>query len=167
MPTEQARDPKPARRSADDQRRLDRLLSEIFEKHIVFNTVLGLKVLSVTHGDVRGGFEMRPELVGNFSSGQLHGGVIASVLDAMGGLAVMVAVGEHHAHESADHVAHRFARLGTIDLRIDYLRRGLGKQFLVSTEVLRLGGRVGSVQMRLLNEHGTLLATGAGAYMVS
>lgn len=158
---------KPPRRSADEQLRLDRLLIEIFERRIVFNTVLGLKVVSVRPGDVQGRFEMKPELVGNFSSGQLHGGVIASVLDAMGGLAAMVAVGERHAHEPADAVAHRFARLGTIDLRVDYLRQGLGRHFVVTTEVTRLGGRICSTLMRLANDQGMLLATGAAAYVVS
>jgi acyl-coenzyme A thioesterase PaaI-like protein len=33
--------------------------------------------------------------------------------------------------------------------------------------VLRLGGRVGSAQMRLVNDEGTLIATGAAAYMLS
>lgn len=31
-------------------------------------------------------FEMRPELVGNFTRGNLHGGVISSVLDVTGGM---------------------------------------------------------------------------------
>ena len=62
---------------------------------------------------------------------------------------------------------HRFAKLGTIDLRIDYLRPGLGKHFTAHAEVMRLGGRVGTTQMRLLNDEGTLIATGAAAYMVS
>ena len=33
--------------------------------------------------------------------------------------------------------------------------------------VTRLGGRVGSTQMRLLNDEGTLIATAAAAYIVS
>jgi hypothetical protein len=33
--------------------------------------------------------------------------------------------------------------------------------------VTRLGGRVGSTQMRLVNEDGLLIATGAAAYVVS
>ena len=62
---------------------------------------------------------------------------------------------------------HRFSRLGTIDLRIDYLRQGLGAHFTASAEVLRLGGRVGSVQMRLVNDEDMLIATGAASYMLS
>lgn len=157
----------PPRRSAEEQQRVDHALRELFERQIVFNQVLGLSVLSVRHGDVRGRFDMRPELVGHPAYGRLHGGVIAAVLDAMGGLAGMVAIGEHHAHETAEQVMHRFVRYGTIDLRTDFLRQGIGRHFFVSTEVTRLGGRVASVQMRLHNEEGVLIATGAAAYSVS
>jgi uncharacterized protein (TIGR00369 family) len=106
-------------------------------------------------------------LIGHYAYGRLHGGVISAVLDAMGGLAVMVAIAEHHPHDSAQQVMHRFARLGTIDLRVDFLRQGLGQHFVATAEVTRLGGRVGSTQMRLVNEAGTLIATAAAAYMVS
>jgi uncharacterized protein (TIGR00369 family) len=85
----------------------------------------------------------------------------------MAGLAMMVALGEKHADESAEQVMHRFARLGTIDIRVDYLRPGLGTHFTASAEVLRLGGRVGSAQMRLVNDDETLIATGAASYMLS
>jgi uncharacterized protein (TIGR00369 family) len=112
-------------------------------------------------------FDMRPELVGHYLYGRLHGGVISAVLDAMGGLALMVAIAEKNADEAADAVLHRFARMGTIDLRVDFLRQGIGKYFLATAEVTRLGGRVGSTQMRLANDEGTLIATAAAAYMIS
>jgi uncharacterized protein (TIGR00369 family) len=159
--------PLPARRGAEEQGRLDAALIELFERQITFNQVLGLKIESVRPGDVRARFAMKPELVGHCAYGRLHGGVTASVMDALGGLALMVEIGERHAHENTPQVLHRFARMGTIDLRIDFLRQGLGKHFIARAEVTRLGGRVGSTQMRLLNDEGTLLATGAAAYIVS
>ena len=129
--------------------------------------MLGLKILSVAPGDVRGRIEMRPELVGHFTYGRLHGGVISAVLDAMAGLALMVAIAQRHAGENTPQITHRFARMGTIDLRVDFLRQGLGKHFTASAEVTRLGGRVGSTQMRLVNDEGLLIATGAAAYVVA
>jgi uncharacterized protein (TIGR00369 family) len=57
--------------------------------------------------------------------------------------------------------------MGTIDLRVDYLRPGIGRHFEAQAEVTRLGGRVGSTQMRLVNDEGTLIATAAAAYIVS
>jgi uncharacterized protein (TIGR00369 family) len=156
-----------APRSAAEQARLDAALVELFEHRITFNEVLGLKIDSVRAGDVRARFAMKPELVGHYTYGRLHGGVISSVLDAMGGLALMAAIGEHHGAEDAAQVLHRFARMGTIDLRVDFLRPGLGEHFIATGTVTRLGGRVGSTQMRLVNDSGTLIATAAAAYVVS
>ena len=129
--------------------------------------MLGLKVTGLdAHGPtIR--FEMRPELVGHQLSGRLHGGVISATLDAMGGLALMWAIGAKHADEGTAQILHRLSRLGTIDLRVDYLRPGIGKHFTASAEVLRLGGRVGTTQMRLVSDDDTLIATAAAAYVVS
>ncbi len=154
-------------RSADEQARLDTALVELFEHRITFNQTLGLKIVSVKPGDVRGRLAMRPELVGHYSYGRLHGGVISAVLDAMGGLALMVGIAERHPHDNMLQVMARFSKMGTIDLRVDYLRQGLGREFTASAEVTRLGGRIGSTQMRLVNEEGTLIATGAAAYVVA
>ena len=155
------------RRTSEEQQRLHRAITELWEQRITFNTVLGLTVESLDPASPRLRFAMRPELVGHYLYGRLHGGVISAALDAMGGYALTVAIGEKHADESADQVMHRFSRMGTIDLRIDYLRQGIGQHFIASAEVTRLGGRVGSTQMRLHNEEGLLIATGAAAYIVS
>lgn len=159
--------PTPPRRTAAEQLRVDQVLRDIFERQIVFNRTLGLQVLSVQHGDVRAAFDMKPHLVGHPVYGRLHGGVISAALDAIGGLAGMVAISERHAHETAEQIQHRFARFGTIDLRVDFLRQGLGRRFEITTEVTRLGGRVVSTQTRLANDEGTLIATGAAAYIIS
>jgi uncharacterized protein (TIGR00369 family) len=154
-------------RTAAEQARLDAALVELFEHRISFNEVLGLKITSVQPGDVRARITMRPELVGHYSHGRLHGGVISATLDALGGLALMVAIGQRFPHDNALQVMQRFGKMGTIDLRVDYLRPGLGPHFDASAEVLRLGGRIGNTQMRLLNDQGTLVATGAAAYVVA
>ena len=154
-------------RDAAQQALVDAELVQIFQHRITFNQTLGLKIESVRPGDVRATFPMRPELVGHFAYGRLHGGVISAVLDAMGGLAAMVGVAERHSSDNAQQVLHRFARLGTIDLRVDFLRPGLGRHFVATAEVTRLGGRVGSTQMRLVNDEGTLIATGAASYIIS
>lgn len=155
------------RRGADEQARFEQLLTQMFEHRISFNEVLGLKVESLVPGAVRVRVPMRAELVGHFSYGRLHGGAISAVLDALGGLALMVELAERHPADAAEQVMQRFGRFGTIDLRVDYLRPGLGRHFVGSAEVTRMGGRVGSVQTRLHNDEGTLIATGAAAYVVS
>jgi uncharacterized protein (TIGR00369 family) len=159
--------PAAARRSAEEQARLDAALVDLFQHRIRFNQVLGLKIDSVRPGDVRATLPMRDELVGHYSHGRLHGGVISATLDALGGLALMVAIGERHPSETTPQVLQRFGKMGTIDLRTDYLRPGLASSYTATAEVLRLGGRVGSTQMRLVDTEGRLIATGAGAYIVS
>ena len=110
---------------------------------------------------------MKPELIGHFGHQRLHGGVISAGLDAMGGLAVMAAIGARHMDESPAQRLQRFGKLGTIDLRVDYLRPGLGERFALSAEVMRLGSRVASTRMEFRSADGKLLSTGAAAYIVS
>ncbi|MDO9481885.1 MAG: thioesterase family protein, partial [Hydrogenophaga sp.] len=94
-------------------------LKTIFEEKIVFNQVLGLKITSLKPERVTARIDMKPELVGHYSYNRIHGGVISAGLDAMGGLACMAAIGARHMDESPEQRLHRFAKLGTIDLRID------------------------------------------------
>ena len=142
-------------------------LKKIFEEMISFNRVLGLKIHSLGPAQVRARIEMKPELVGHFSYNRIHGGVISAGLDAMGGLAVMAAIGARHMDEVPMQRLRRFANLGTIDLRIDYLRPGIGAHFDLHAQVLRLGSRVASTRMEFFGPDGTLLSTGSGAYIVS
>ena len=142
-------------------------LKKIFEEMIVFNQVLGLKITFLKPTEVRARIDMKPDLVGHFSFNRIHGGVISAGLDAMGGLAVMAAIGARHMDETPLQRLHRFGKLGTIDLRIDYLRPGIGEYFELRAQVMRLGSRVASTRMEFLGADGKLLSTGAGAYIVS
>lgn len=142
-------------------------LSDIFEKKIVFNQVLGLKITSMLPERVTGRIDMKPDLVGHYAYNRIHGGVVSAGLDAMAGLAVMAAIGARHMDEAPAQRLQRFAKLGTIDLRIDYLRPAISEHFELRAEVLRLGSRVASTRMEFLAADGKLLSTGAGAYIVS
>jgi len=142
-------------------------LQEIFEQRIVFNRVLGLRIDTVAGDGVSGHIAMREELIGHYGHRRLHGGVISAGLDAMGGLAVMAAIGARHMDEPPLQRLQRFGKLGTIDLRIDYLRPGIGERFELRAEVLRLGSRVASTRMAFSGADGKLLASGAAAYIVS
>ena len=142
-------------------------LKRIFEEKIVFNQLLGLKITSLRPERVTGRIDMRHELVGHFAYNRIHGGVISAGLDAMGGLAVMAAIGARHMDEAPEQRLHRFAKLGTIDLRVDYLRPGISEYFELRAEVLRLGSRVASTRMEFLGADGKLFSTAAAAYIVS
>ena len=142
-------------------------LKDIFEQRIVFNQVLGLKIVSIEPERVVGRVAMQPQLVGHFAYNRVHGGVISASLDALGGLAVMAAIGARHMDEPVAQRLHRFGKLGTIDLRIDYLRPGIGEAFELRAEVMRLGSRVASTRMEFLGTDGKLLSCGSAAYIVS
>jgi len=142
-------------------------LKQIFEEKIVFNQVLGLKITDLRPDRVLARIDMRHELIGHYAHNRVHGGVISAGLDAMGGLAVMAAIGARHMDEAPEQRLLRFAKLGTIDLRIDYLRPGIAEWFELSAEVLRLGSRVASTRMEFRGPDGKLFSAGSGAYIVS
>ncbi|MDN3545949.1 thioesterase family protein [Kinneretia asaccharophila] len=142
-------------------------LCELFETRICFNQVLGLTVDSLEADTVQAHVLMRPELIGHYQHHRLHGGVISATLDAMGGLAVMAAIGARHLDEAPATRLARFSKLGTIDLRVDYLRPATGPRFTATAQVLRLGSRVASTRMEFLDHSGQLLSVGAAAYIVS
>ena len=56
-----------------------------------FNQHIGAKIVSVTDTEVRAEIAMQPFLVGNMFKQILHGGVIATLLDNVGGVAAMTA----------------------------------------------------------------------------
>ena len=142
-------------------------LKELFEEKIVFNKTLGIKINTMGPDRVTAQMAMRPELIGHFAHNRIHGGAISAALDAMGGLAVMVAIGARHMDELPTQRLQRFLKLGTIDLRVDYLRPGVGDLFELRAEVLRLGSRVASTRMEFLAADGKLLSVAAAAYIVS
>lgn len=156
-----------ARRSPEEQVCLETMIRDIFEHRLPFHEVIGLRVESLDPGSPRLAFDMRPELVGSHQHNRLHGGVIATALDTVGGFAVAVAIAEKHANETTEQIVMRFGRFGTIDLRVDYLHQGIGRSFHASAKVMRLGGRIASVRMELINDADLLIATGTAAYVIS
>jgi uncharacterized protein (TIGR00369 family) len=142
-------------------------LKTIFEEKIVFNQVLGLRITSVKPERVVATIAMKPDLIGHYAHNRLHGGVVSAGLDAMGGLACMAAIGARHMNEAPEQRLLRFGKLGTIDLRIDYLRPAVGEHFELRAEVMRLGSRVASTRMEFFAADGKLLCCGSGAYIVS
>ncbi len=132
---------------------------------IPFNHLLGLNVDRFEIDEVRVSFEMRPELVGNVMRGILHGGVISATLDLVGGVTALARVLHDRQISSVEEVGPVFARFGTIDLRIDYLRPGSGESFVATGTTLRVGKRVAVTRMELHNDIDVLVAVGTGTYI--
>jgi uncharacterized protein (TIGR00369 family) len=124
----------------------------IITRRVPFNRVLGLAVesLNLDHASLR--LTMREELIGNFVRGALHGGVISSTLDFMGCLVAFLSVLKTMRGQPVPAMGERFAKIGTIDLRIDYLRPGIGKHFIATGYVLRTGNKVAVTRMELHND---------------
>lgn len=141
-------------------------LRQLFEEEMAFDKILGLSIASFNPERPLLRFDMRPELLGNPLRRVLHGGVIAAALDTVAGLGLMLAIVRAHAGDPPQEQLARLGQMGTIDLRIDYLRPGRGAHFIASAQVLRLGAKVASVRMELENDAGELIAAGSAAYVV-
>ncbi|MBL4823703.1 MAG: thioesterase family protein [SAR324 cluster bacterium] len=146
--------------------KLLQLLQEITEERIPFNKLIGMKVEKLDLDNIGIRFNMRPELVGNFMRGNLHGGVISSVLDVTGGMVAWTGIMKKMEGRSFEEIAEKFAKIGTIDLRVDYLRPGLGKYFVATGSILRAGNKLSVTRMELHNDEGILIAVGTGSYVV-
>lgn len=151
---------------ADEAELLAIIRASFFER-MPFNRILGIELLSLHHDQPELRFAMRPELVGNYVRNILHGGVISSVLDVTGGLVAFLGVQKKLRGKPVAEVVERFSRIGTIDLRIDYLRPGMGEWFLARGFPLRTGNKVAVTRMELFNDQEALIAVGTAAYTVS
>lgn len=141
-------------------------LRDIYENQMPFHRLLDVRVESLTPTDIKVRIDMREELIGNFIRRILHGGVISSILDLTGGLIAFAEVLKHLEHMHPDEIEKRMARVGTIDLRVDYLRMGEGEFFTASGSVLRKGNKVAVIRTELCNDQNLLIAAGTGTYLV-
>ncbi len=146
--------------------KLLQLLKGITEEKIPFNKLIGMKIETLDLDKIGIRFEMSPELVGNFTRGNLHGGVISSVLDVTGGMVAWTGIMKKMEGQSFDEISERFNKIGTIDIRVDYLRPGFGEYFIATGSTLRTGNKVSVTRMELHNDKGILIAVGTGTYVV-
>ncbi len=140
-------------------------IATVFDQ-MPFNHLLGLQVTQFTPEQAEVRFRFKPELVGNPVQQILHGGVIASVLDVVGGImAVSSALVRLETLEPSA-LAAKLGKMSTIDMRTDYLRPGRGEEFVATAQVIRSGNKVCVCRMELHNEQGVHIALGTGTYLV-
>ena len=142
-------------------------IHEMFSEKIPFNKVLGLKVESISYERVRVSFHMRDELMGNYKRGMLHGGVISSVIDAVGGLAALMGAQEKMRGKTLATRLEKLERGSTIDLRVDFLRPGIGKWFVATAYVLKAGNKIVVTRIELNNDQNDLIAVGTCSVFVA
>ena len=110
-----------------------------------FSSWLQIRVQSVdTHGiELR--LPGRSELVGTQALQRLHGGVIASLIDAACGYAVLAASG---------------LGVSTVSLHTDFHRAASLGELRVEGRVLHQGGRICTAEALILDSKGSLVASG-------
>ena len=132
-----------------------------------FNKHLGMTVLDVTEDSAKISINMADELIGNMAQGILHGGVTSSILDVVGGIAVTSAMLNKLESDDIHDMFKRIAKLGTIDMRVDFLKPGWGETFIASSEIVRLGNRVAVTRMEVHNQDDVLIAMATASYSVA
>jgi len=153
--------------SCTDDEKFVAAINDMFSKEILFNRILGLKVESISYDLVKVSFQMRVELMGHYKRGMLHGGVISSVIDVVGGLSAFMGVQQKMAGEPLEVRLEKFNRVSTIDVRVDFLRPGIGKWFVATANVLRTGNKIAVTRTELHNDRNELIAVGTGSYVVA
>jgi uncharacterized protein (TIGR00369 family) len=135
----------------------------VFEEKIPFCHALGLK-LRIVRGSPEVSLSKQDFMLGNTKLEVLHGGVTAAVLDSIAGVAIMLKMVETDPKPDLETQLREFARLSTIDLRVDYLEPASADAFVATANVTRLGTRIANVQMALHDDAGRCVATGAAAF---
>lgn len=149
-----------------DAAELQRVASQIEAamEMVPFARWLGLRLTDIEGDRVSIGFDMRPEFVGNPHKQALHGGIISSVLDTVGGFAAILGLMTRVLEGGDEALASSW--VGTIDMRTDFLRPAIGDHFTAFAFPLRVGRRLVVTRMELHRAEGELIAVGTGTYVV-
>jgi len=109
-------------------------LIHFMEEKIPFNRLLGMKVDHMDVGEVIIRIPCNNDLTGDPFRPAIHGGVISTLADTAGGLAVFTKIQNDQT-------------TSTVDLRVDYLRPGeTSLDLRAKSHVIRLGNRVAATQ---------------------
>ncbi|WP_153914485.1 thioesterase family protein [Shewanella sp. TC10] len=152
--------------TTDVQTEILKQVAEIFDKNIPFHNLLGLNIQHYDKNGVEVVIRLKPELIGNIYQNILHGGVSATLLDVVGGLTAFAGLVSSRDDWTYEQLEKRLTTLGTIDMRVDFLRPGRGEVFTGTGRVIRSGNRVSVCSMEMHNEDGMQIALGTGTYLV-
>ncbi|AWL13363.1 uncharacterized protein HMF8227_02915 [Saliniradius amylolyticus] len=141
-------------------------VASVFRDQMPFNQLIGMQVSQFDGEGVEVRLPWHDGLMGNPVQKILHGGVTASMLDTVGGLMAILQVVRDMNDITLEAFQKKLGKMGTIDMRVDYLRPGKGKEFIASASVIRKGSRVAVCRMELHNDKGEHIAFGTGTYMI-
>ncbi len=125
------------------------------EEEIPFNKFIGLRVELAENGFARLFLPYRPEFTGDARRPALHGGILSTLIDTCGGVAVWTRC------QLDD-------RIATIDMRVDYLRPAPQADLVAEARVRLMGNRVGNVQTKIFTreEPEKIIAEGSAVYNI-
>jgi uncharacterized protein (TIGR00369 family) len=125
-------------------------VEELFRRS-PYQRLLGLVMTRVSDGEAVVRMPFREDLLaGDDDAGRyIHGGAIASLIDAAGDFAIIAAVRRD---------------VPTIDLRIDYLRPAAPGALTATGRAVRVGRSLAVADIEVVNEAGTPIAVGRGLF---
>ena len=135
-----------------------------FYSQLPYHQWLGLSIENISMNEVAMRFEMKPQFIGNTLKQILHGGVIASALDACGGMHALIHAGRDLKAEPMDEKMERLSQLSTVDMRVDYLAPGEGSVFSLKSTPLRRGQHIAVFRIDLFNERQCHIAAAVASY---
>jgi uncharacterized protein (TIGR00369 family) len=101
-------------------------------------------------GSVTVRLPIRPEFGRLPGRPELHGAIVAAMVDISGHAAI------------AAKLLHSVA---TVDMRVDYLRLAGGTELLATATVIKIGRTIGVVDVRIIDDQKRLVAIGRAAYV--
>ena len=117
-----------------------------------FNNWLGLEVTAADADVIVFRVPWRPEFTGSPDTGFAHGGILASIIDAVASFAISSRLG-------------RFS--STIDMRVDYHYGMAPGELRAEGRVVKLGRTISVADARLFDEKGVLVSSGRAVYMTA
>jgi uncharacterized protein (TIGR00369 family) len=148
------------------QQQIFQQIAEFWTNKMPFNQLLGLKITQFDCNESEVRFVWQEQLIGNPLQNILHGGVTAAALDLAGGVVAAANIIDSLDDLSEQNIQKSLGKLGTIDLRTDFLRPGRGEEFIATARIIRSGNKVAVARMEMHNEKGEHIAFGTGTYMV-
>ncbi|PCJ13640.1 MAG: thioesterase [Gammaproteobacteria bacterium] len=125
-----------------------------FFGNIPHANTLGIEFVSIERSKSCLKIPYKKELAGNPSTGTIHGGVIISIMDSVGGMAVFAALPAIEA-------------IATLDLRVDYMKpAAIGKAVYASAECYKLTNTIAFVRgVAYQDDENDPVATCTAAFM--
>lgn len=117
---------------------------------------MGMEIVSLERGKVRGKIKWSEHLIGDPETGVIHGGAITSMLDNLGGMAVVSALD-------------KFKSTATLDLRIDYMRPAeKGRDVIGEATCYHVTRTVAFIRASAFHDGSDkVIATAAGAFALN